>query len=235
VQNIFLALFNLLPAFPLDGGRILRALLALRLPYAQATRVAAGVGRGFAWLLGLYGFLSGGLFLIILAIFVYISAGQEGSQVQVRSILGDITVDDAFSRQVMTLRPGDPLQLAANLTLRSLQSSFPVCEGERLLGMLTYPRLLEMLESQGRSAPVRAAMIADVPTVAPSTPLIEAQALFSSSRLEALPVVDGEAFLGMITNRDINEMFRLLSAEPELLNMRRNRPVASDDAEIGVA
>ena len=233
VQNIFLALFNLIPAFPLDGGRMLRALLAMRLPYARATAVAAAVGRTFAWLLGLYGFLSGGLFLIILAIFVYISAGQEGSQVQLRSILSGIRVEDAFSRQVLTLRPSDPLELAANLTLRSLQSSFPVCEGGRLLGMLTYPRLLETLGSHGRSTPARAVMQTEVPSVTPATPLIEAQALFNSSQLDALPVFENDLFVGMLTNRDVNEMFRLLSAEPELLSLRRSRSTAPlDEVEV---
>ena len=109
IYNLFLALFNLIPAFPLDGGRIFRALLALRLPYPRATSIAVSVGRTFAFLLGLYGFLGGGFFLIILAIFIYIGAGQEGTMVQVRSILRGVRVSDAYSRQVRTLTSGDRL------------------------------------------------------------------------------------------------------------------------------
>jgi stage IV sporulation protein FB len=218
IYNLFLALFNLIPAFPLDGGRIFRSLLALRLPYPRATSIAVSVGRGFAFLLGLYGFLGGGFVLIILAIFIYIGAGQEGTMVQVRSILRGIRVGDAYSRHVKTLAPGDRLGAAAQLTMSSLQSSFPVCEEGHMLGVLSYPQLLEALDSQGHDSPVSYVMNRNVPTVHPETELVEAQEMLRESRSDALPVVDGDQFLGMITSQDISEVYRLLTAAPNLLS-----------------
>ncbi len=222
--NISLAVFNLIPAFPLDGGRVLRALLATRLPYARATSLAVSIGRGFAWLLGLYGFLGGGFFLIILAVFIYIGAGQEGAMVQVRNILRGFTVGEAYSREAHTLPPTATLQEAAELVLSSLQSSFPVCDGGRLVGMLTYPRLVRALDETGRSGPVIRAMIADVPTVTEGMELIEAQSLLNEKKLDALPVVAEGRFLGLLTSRDIGEMYRLLSVAPDLLERRRTVP-----------
>jgi stage IV sporulation protein FB len=96
VSNLFLGLFNLLPAFPMDGGRVLRAVLASRMDYARATALAVTIGQGLAWLMGLWGFLGGGFFLVLVAIFVYTGAGQEGRMVMVRSVLGELKVGQAY-------------------------------------------------------------------------------------------------------------------------------------------
>lgn len=217
VYNLFLGVFNLIPAFPMDGGRILRAFLASRLDYARATAVSATIGRAIALLFGLYGFLGGGFSLILIAFFVYIGAGQERDAVATRSVLRGLTVDQAFSRQTQQLRPDDTIQTAVNLTLSSYQANFPVCNGDQLVGLLTYPRLLQTLHEGGTETAVSAVMLTDMPTVSPQTDLTDAQQLFRDSQLAALPVVENGRFLGLLTSSDIGEIYSLVSAAPNLL------------------
>jgi Zn-dependent protease/CBS domain-containing protein len=221
IYNIFLAVFNLLPAFPMDGGRVLRALLATRLEYSRATSISASVGRGMAWLLGLYGFLGGGFFLIIIAFFIYIGASQEEAQVKTRSLLRGITVRDAYSRQVRALPADSTLADAIQLTLTSLQASFPICDDGRLVGMLTYPKLVEALNGKNPTTPVSEVMIRDVEAVSPDDDLFEVQVKLQGSQLDTLPVMENGRFRGIITNRDINEIYRLLSIDPDIITMRR--------------
>jgi Zn-dependent protease len=224
VYNLFLGVFNLLPAFPMDGGRILRALLATRLDYLTATRWAVRVGQTLAWILGLYGFTSGNFFLILIAFFIYMGAGQEGQLVQLRSMLRGVTVEQAYSRQANTLRPSDTLHQAVVLTLRTLQSSFPVLQTGRLVGMLPYQQLVEALDSQGPSTPVSEVMVRDVEPARPYDELFDIQQRLQTSKMDALPVMDGDQFLGLITTRDISELYRLMAIDPDLLPGRSWRP-----------
>jgi CBS domain-containing protein len=174
-----------------------------------------------AWLLGLYGFLGGGFFLIIIAFFIYIGASQEEAQVKTRSLLRGLTVADAYSRQARSLPADSTLADAIQLTLTSLQASFPICEEERLVGMLTYPKLVEALNGNNAATPVSEVMIRDVEAVAPDDDLFEVQLKLQGSQLDTLPVMANGRFLGIITNRDINEVYRLLSIDPDILDMRR--------------
>lgn len=229
VYNLFLGVFNLLPAFPMDGGRILRALLAYWLPYPRATAIAATIGRGLAWLMGLYGFLGGGFWLILIAFFIYIGAGQERAAVEVRALLRGLTVDQAYSRDVHVLRLTDTLQDAVDITLSSFQATFPVCnEVRQLAGVLPYMRLVEALRQQDNyNLPVARVMVTDLPVVMPNRELIEVQQIMHENRAEALPVVDRHGqFLGLITANDVAEVLRLLSVDPDLLDRRVQRKVA---------
>ena len=217
VSNLFLGIFNLMPAFPMDGGRVLRAVLAMRMDYARATRVAVTVGQAMAGLLGLWGFLSSSLMLILIAVFVYIGAGQEGQAVQLRHVLGHLTVRQAYSRQTLTLAPTATLRDAIALTLSSFQADFPVCEEEQLLGLLSQGNLLEALHEQGPDVPVAAVMRRDIRAVAPSDEIIAVQERMGAEKLDTLPVVEAGRFLGLLTSRDIGELFRLLSTQPDLV------------------
>ncbi|MCQ3980809.1 MAG: hypothetical protein DPW09_46005, partial [Anaerolineae bacterium] len=154
VSNLFLGIFNLLPAFPMDGGRVLRALLATQVSYQRATSIAVTIGQTLAWMLGLYGFLNGNFFTILIAVFIFSGAEAERQLVQTRSVLGDLMVEQAYSRRVQTLTPQSSLRDAVKLTFDSFQSDFPVCEGEQLVGLLTYTRLLEALDQHGPNVPV---------------------------------------------------------------------------------
>lgn len=217
ISNLFLAIFNLIPAFPMDGGRVLRALLAISLDYVTATRIAAAVGQALAFLFGLWGFLGGGFFIIILAIFVYMGASQESQVVQIRHTLGNLKVGQAYSHGARTLPPAATLQDAVELTLSSFQADFPVCDGDRLVGMLTQARLLEQLSQRGPETPIGAVMVTEVTPARPGDEVFVVQQRMVESNIDALPVVEDGQFLGLITSRDISELYRLVSTQPDLV------------------
>ncbi len=221
VSNLFLGIFNLLPAFPMDGGRVLRALLATRLDYLRATSISVAIGQTLAWLLGLWGFLQGGFFLILIAIFIYLGAGQEEQLIRLRSVLGDLLVDQVYSRNPQILHPMSSLRDAVALTLSSFQANFPVCDGNRLIGMLTHARLVEALEKHGPDTPIAQVMQTGIAPVRRGDSVFAVQQRMSSERIDALPVAENGELLGLITTQDINEVFRLLSSQPNYFGLRR--------------
>lgn len=146
--NVMLALFNLLPAFPMDGGRVLRALLSLRLDRVKATRAAAVVGQVLAVGLGFLG-LNGNPFLILIAVFVWIGAAAEANAVEADARLEGRPVARAMITNFHALAPGDPLARAIDLTLSGTQKDFPVLDGERVVGVLTQASILRGLRDHG--------------------------------------------------------------------------------------
>lgn len=219
MANLILGLFNLIPAYPMDGGRVLRALLAMRLDYAKATSIAIAVGQGLAWLLGLWGVMNGTWTLVIIAIFVWLGASQEGNQFDTKNVLRNIQVRQAVTRSPHTLTTGDSLERAVEITLSTSQVNFPVLEGPegRLVGLLTEADLLKGLRAGGSNSLVAGSMHTQFPTAALHEPLYRVQQRMNESRLQAIPVIDGEGRLvGLLTAADINEAYRLLSASPDL-------------------
>jgi len=219
--NLFLGVFNLIPAFPMDGGRILRALLASRMDYTRATAIAVAIGQNLALLAGLYGFLTGQFNLVLIAIFVFMAAGSEGQMVQVKSVLDDLKVRQAFTRKTEALDPNDRLTRAVDLTLGSFQSDFPVCQNGELIGLLTKTDLISALQQRGSNAFVVSVMRKEFPTIGLDDSLFKAQQAMVENRIEALPVMESGQFRGLLTLQDVDEVFRLLSVSPQLLRARK--------------
>src|SRR5687768_2736110 len=161
--NIWLVLFNLIPAFPMDGGRVLRALLAMRSgDHERATETAARVGRFFALVFGIVGiFVVGNPLLVIIALFVWLGAASEAAAAQTSAMLDGVPIDDLMITDVETLAPGDPLARAVQLILDGFQQDFPVIENGVVIGMLTRPALLRALSERGDAALVRDVMLRD--------------------------------------------------------------------------
>ena len=218
ISNIFLAVFNLLPAFPLDGGRILRALLALRLDYARATNIAAAFGRVLAVLVGIYGLINGSFFLLLIAIFIFGAATQEARATQVSHILRGYTVQQAFSRSAFRLQPGYTLQQAANMAAYSRQRSFAVVSGDQLVGFLPHALLQSSLRTHPPYTLVSDVMISDIHPVTPELDLHVVQQRLLSEKLDALPVVsESGRILGLVTLRQIVDLFRLVQSKPPIV------------------
>lgn len=134
--NVILVVFNMLPAFPMDGGRVLRAVLAFFLEYTTATTIAATAGQAMAILFGMYGLLSHEPILVLIAVFVFLGASAESQQTQVRTLLSNVAVQDAMLSRFRTLRPDDTLGTAIDELLAGSQHDFPVLDDGRYVGML---------------------------------------------------------------------------------------------------
>ncbi len=210
--NVVLAVFNLLPAFPMDGGRALRALLATRLDYVRATNVAARLGQAMALLFGMLG-LFGNPLLVFIALFVWIGAAAEASLVQTRAALAGVRVAAAMVADFASLSPNDSLEHAADLTLAGSQKDFPVVDRGRFLGLLTQDDLLGALARGDRRAPVASAMQTDLPSVDSHEMLEQAFARLAEAPATTLPVVHAGAFVGLLTLDNVSEFLRIRSAQ----------------------
>ena len=214
VYNIFLAVFNLLPAFPMDGGRVFRSLLAMRLEYVRATKIAATVGRGLAILMGIYGLFNGSIFMALIAVFIYTGATQEERMVKVRGSLRGYTVQQSYSPSVYQLSPYHNLQHVVDFMLMSGQSSFPVSQGELYVGFLTRSRLEQALQTRARHTWISDVMRRDVRPVGLMTDIYAVQQRLDAEQLDALPVVENGRCLGIITRQNIQELYRLSKIAP---------------------
>jgi Zn-dependent protease/CBS domain-containing protein len=215
--NIILALFNLIPAFPLDGGRIFRSLLAMRLDYVRATTIASIVGQAIAVMLGIYGLFSGGIFLVLISIFIFVAGRQEAQMVRIRSTLRGAKVQQAYSSSVYQLNRDSTVQQATNLMIYGGQRNFPVVESESLIGFLPHANLVTAMQTAAPHSRVDNIMRRDIEPVAPDDDLLDVQRKLSELHLEALPVALGNRFLGLITRRQIADVQRLLQTTPNTM------------------
>jgi Zn-dependent protease/predicted transcriptional regulator len=209
--NVWLFLFNLLPAFPMDGGRVLRALLAARTDHTRATQIAAAVGQAMALVFGLLGVLFYPMLLFI-ALFVWIGAESESGLSQMKAALGGIPVSRAMLTEFKTLAPGDPLARAVELILAGAQQDFPVVDGERVIGVLTRKDLLEFLPKHGDEATVESAMRRDFQVVEASEMLETALSRLQESRCPAMPVLSRGHVVGMLTLDNVGEFVMIQNA-----------------------
>jgi Zn-dependent protease/CBS domain-containing protein len=209
--NVFLAAFNMLPAFPMDGGRVLRAVLARRMEYTHATHVAANVGQGMAYLFGFAG-LFGNPMLLFIALFVWIGAAQESTAVLMKSALGGIPVARAMLTDFRTLQPGDSLARAAELILAGSQHDFPVVDGGRVAGVLTRADLIGALSAQNTQKPVADVMQREFQVADSSDMLDGAMERLQACRCRTLPVVHDGRLVGLVTMDNIGEFVLIHSA-----------------------
>jgi len=210
LANITLFFFNLLPAFPMDGGRVLRALLATRMPYTRATQTAATVGQVMAVLFGFVGFFANPL-LIFIALFVWIGAAQEASMAQMKSALGGIPVRAAMLTDFQVIKSGDGLDRAVDLILAGSQMDFPVLEGEAVVGVLTRDDLLQAL-ARKQDLAVGAIMRTDIVTVEANAMLAGALERRSESACRTMPVLHGGRLVGLLTMDNVGEFLSIQAA-----------------------
>lgn len=216
VVNLFLVGFNLLPAFPMDGGRVLRALLALRLEYVRATQIAAGIGQGMAFLFGIIG-LFGNPFLIFIALFVWIGAQQEASMVQIKSGLSGIPVQRAMMTEFKTLAASDRLSRAVEYLLATPQQDFPVVEDGRIVGILTRTDLMKALSRHDEALRVDAVMRRDFETVHPGDMLEAALGRLQACDCHIFPVAQEGTLVGLLNSENVGEFLMLQAALGERL------------------
>ena len=221
IANISVVLFNMIPAFPMDGGRVLRAVLGLLIGKSRATRIAAAIGQFLAILMGLYGAgIIGGrpnYGLVIISLFVYFGAGQERRLETTNIILDDIPVSDAMVTEFETLQVGDTLQHAADHLIATNQQDFPVLVGEsEVVGVLSRAQLLRGLAQHGPTAYVAGEMTRD-PLIARDDAAVE-EYMLRDDGVQSAPVLVKNAegkLVGMLTQENLLEFLtvRQLAAD----------------------
>src|SRR5271157_5911414 len=209
--NLWLALFNLIPAFPMDGGRVLRALLAKRMDYTDATQVAAHVGQAIAFVFGFLG-LFFDPFLLFIALFVWMGASGEAGMVQMHSSLGGIPVQRVMLTHFRTLQPDDTLAQAVEHILADWQQDFPVVFGSRVLGVLTREDVVRAVAQGGTGKLVRDVMRRDFQTVDSHDMLEQAVQVLQRCRCRSLPVVHNGELVGILALEKVGEFMTMRSA-----------------------
>lgn len=217
--NVFLAIFNLIPAFPMDGGRVLRALLAIRLGHVRATEIAASIGQWAAFAFGFLGLLSGNFILIFIALFVYLAAASEAQMVSLRAMSRDVPVTAAMVTQFATLTGDEHIDAAVETLLQTSQTEFPVVDvdgNRRLIGVVGRGEIIRALRELGPSAPVSDVMVKDIPTIERSHRLEEAFRLLQEKSVPAVGVVDfAGRLIGLVTAETVGEMLMVRRALPK--------------------
>ncbi|HWB83852.1 MAG TPA: site-2 protease family protein [Bryobacteraceae bacterium] len=209
VGNLILWLFNLLPAYPMDGGRILRSFLALRRPEEEATRIAAGAGQVLAIVIGMAGLLWGNFILMFIALFVYLGAAQEGAAVRGRILTTGFPVQAAMITDFRTLQHGETIRDAGTLLLATSQHDFPVMHGDSVVGLLSRSALVRAMMTDGPEGYVAGAMDRNFTRFSPGMPLTDALPQISGPGACALVMDDDDQLLGMLTSENLSEFILL--------------------------
>ena len=209
--NLFMIAFNMIPAFPMDGGRVLRAALATRLAYGRATRIAASIGRAIAVLFGLMGFIYSPLLLLI-AVFVWLGATQEAAMARMKSAVGGIPVGQVMVSEFKTLAVDDSLQRAAAFTLAGTQKDFPVVSDGILEGVLRQTDLLTALSSKDTQATVASIIRRDAASVELTEMLDSVVTKLSQCRCDLLPVTREGKLVGVVSTDSLGALIRLREA-----------------------
>ena len=209
--NIVLVLFNLIPAFPMDGGRLFRAGLGLLVSYRRATTVAAFVGQGLAIVFIMAGWHYEAWVLMLIGAFIFFGADGEDKLVRARSLLADHTVGDLMRREFATLTPADTVERGLQLVYQTGQDAFPVLNDGRLLGMVDRPALLETVNKLGPLVPVGAVMNRQFMVAQPQDRAALVQDEILSDGWGSVPVIENGQLVGLLLPDNISR-FQLVRA-----------------------
>lgn len=209
--NLILVGFNLLPAFPMDGGRVLRSLLALRMGYVRATDIAASIGQAMAILFGVVGLISFNPILLFIALFVYIGAQQEARQASLRALTQGIPVREAMMTRFRTVSPDDTLDAVIQELLNGSDQDFPVVHAGQIVGVLTRKNLLKSLAERGKQALVKDVVAKECLVVEENWTLDEVFSRMQEMGCSMVPVVRKAQIVGVLTLENVGEYMMITS------------------------
>lgn len=215
VVNVWLVLFNLVPAFPMDGGRVLRAFLAMRFSYSRATTIAAVVGQSLAFIGGFLGFIIPAPLLIFIAFFVFLAAGAEASAARTEEATSGVKVADAMMTRFQVLQVGDRIGRAVDFLLEGSQTDFPVVDSEdKVVGMVLRKDLMSALREHGEEGVVNEALSDCQVTVKADELLSDTLQLLNQSQCRTVPVINPEdgSLVGLLTLENVGELLMIKSA-----------------------
>jgi len=213
--NPILAAFNLLPAFPMDGGRLLRAAFARKLGYRKATEIAVNFGHAFALIFAFIGILYSHIMLIVIAVFIYMAASNEGTQVEVKEILKNYRVSDILPGKFLTLTKDVELSKVLEIIFHQHQEDFPVLENHKLVGFLTRNDVIYGMHQYGPNKRVGDIMRMTFPKARPQDSLVKVQSTMHKWGLKAVPVLKDDKLCGIITLEDISRVYIMMANHKE--------------------
>src|SRR5271157_3030822 len=219
--NLFLGGFNLLPAYPMDGGRILRALLAERMDYVHATRRAVTIGQGFAMLLMMIG-LVWNVWLVLIGFFLFLGAQMEDRSVVFQSVLESVRMEQVMLTQFSILSPADTLEDALSKAVHTLQDDFPVVRGMEMVGVINKSRIVDALR-RGGNGYVQPAMVRSFEVAKRNDSLAEAFRKLGGRGLSMIPVVDSGRLVGIVTMQNLMHSMALLAEARRLKRAEEDR------------
>jgi|Deesub1362A_J573_1020465.scaffolds.fasta_scaffold00182_30 Zn-dependent protease len=214
--NFVLAFFNLIPAFPLDGGRILRGVLAKRMGFVNATRIAAETGKMMAFMIGVFG-LFVNPWLIIIALFIYMGANEEEKIVMIENVLKRVKIMDIMSHDPLTISPETTVGEVLGMMLIHKHLGYPVVEEGKLVGIVT----LKDVSSASEDTPVSEIMTKDVVTISPLSSAFDAFKLMNERKIGRLPVVDGDRVVGIVSRTDLMRTLEIIGIQETFKEVRR--------------
>ncbi|MFO7168300.1 MAG: site-2 protease family protein [Chloroflexota bacterium] len=209
--NVTLVIFNLIPAFPLDGGRIFRALLAMFMGFPRATRIASGVGQLVAIVLGVFGVVTGNFSLALVAVFIFLGAGQENAEGQANTMLATLRVGDAYNRHALTLSISDRVSKVVSYILTSYQPDFAVMQGGRPVGIVTRDDVLRALATGAGDAYVTQIMQREIVRVDAEETLDRVREHMAERGVRIVAVYSGDTYLGLVSLEDMAEAYAVLT------------------------
>lgn len=225
--NISLALFNMVPAFPMDGGRALRAILAMRMDSVRATELAANLGKATAFVFGLVGLFYSPILLFI-AVFVWLGANAEVGMARVEGALAGLTVEAAMISEFHTVSARAPLDVAVTYSVGGFQHDFPVVEDGRVVGVLPHRALLAAVAKRGPQSPVSDATLDPPARVSSTSPLTAAVKQLNESQASCLLVMSAEGqLLGLLTMHSVGELIAVREAIAVRVREETNTPIAA--------
>ena len=213
LMNIILMVFNLIPAFPMDGGRLLRAWFATRMSYIRATRNAAGIGKIFAILMFVLGLFSFNFMLLFVAFFVYVGASEEEKATEIIVSLEGIKVRDIMSAQVRTIAPDMTLRELKELMFREKHRGYPVMSGDEMLGIVTLTDLQKVPDEQLDHITAEKVMARKLYVIAPVEEASTAIKMMNEKQIRRLPVMDNGRLVGIVSREDLVRALELSSGQ----------------------
>lgn len=207
--NIFLVVFNMIPAFPMDGGRVLRGLLATRFGPVRATSIASGIGQFFALTFFVVGLLTGQFLLALIAVFIFFGANGENQMVRQRETMRGLTVSDVMGtkRRTETVTPYHNFGQVFDAVIHGYQEDFPVVDEQgNIVGMITRNEIMAAAHSPDKFSSVRDLMKTEFPTISPDADLFkDGHRILQENNIRAIPVIKADDLVGMLTIDDIGQ------------------------------
>lgn len=209
--NIVLFVFNLLPAFPMDGGRVLRAWLAGRMSYIKATQTAAGIGKMFAIFMGIFGlFAQGGLWFILIAFFIYIGASEEEKSTEVSVLLEGVKVRDIMSKEVKTVTSEMSVEELVETMFRFKHMGYPVVDDNEIKGMVTFTDVQKVPKEERKNVKISQIMTKGLISLKDDADAVDALKLMTVNNIGRIVITNDKKMVGIISRTDILRSVELL-------------------------